>query len=160
MSVQGSCLCESVKYELEGEPVRFNFCHCNNCAKATGAEAGHFLFFNEKVRLVEAIKSITRRQAADTDFLRDPQQFTYSENPSGIISTYADTKTESGNTLMRRFCSRCGSTLWITCPQRPGVYIVPYGGIENPSKEWKPTHEVFCRHKKSWVHSVAPEQEQ
>ena len=35
----GSCLCGSVKYELEGKAERFYHCHCSRCRKATGT--GH-----------------------------------------------------------------------------------------------------------------------
>lgn len=52
MTVHGSCLCESVKYEIEGDPFRFNVCHCVNCAKIVGAAAGNFVFFKEEVRLL------------------------------------------------------------------------------------------------------------
>lgn len=52
MTVHGSCLCESVKYEIEGDPFRFNVCHCANCAKIVGAAAGNFVFFKEEVRLL------------------------------------------------------------------------------------------------------------
>ncbi len=38
-SVNGSCLCGSVKYEVSGESKRFYHCHCQRCRKATGT--GH-----------------------------------------------------------------------------------------------------------------------
>ena len=36
---QGSCLCGSVRYEINGEALRFYHCHCTRCRKATGT--GH-----------------------------------------------------------------------------------------------------------------------
>ena len=35
----GSCLCGSVRYEIEGEYERFSHCHCQRCRKSTGT--GH-----------------------------------------------------------------------------------------------------------------------
>lgn len=37
--LKGSCLCGSVRYAANGEPLRFYHCHCSRCRKATGT--GH-----------------------------------------------------------------------------------------------------------------------
>jgi hypothetical protein len=37
--LSGSCLCGSVAYEIHGELLQFNHCHCERCRKATGT--GH-----------------------------------------------------------------------------------------------------------------------
>lgn len=86
------------------------------------------------------------------------QQVTHSENPSGIITTFEDSKVESGNSLFRSFCSKCGSTLFVTSPKNPGAIIVPYGGLDDAPKEWKPTNEVWCRNKKEWIQESIHEQ--
>ena len=39
VQLAGSCLCGSVCYEIDGEVVAFNHCHCERCRKATGT--GH-----------------------------------------------------------------------------------------------------------------------
>jgi hypothetical protein len=36
---RGGCLCGSVQFEINGEPIRFYHCHCTRCRKATGT--GH-----------------------------------------------------------------------------------------------------------------------
>src|SRR6476646_10590210 len=33
----GSCLCRSVKYEIDGELGEFGYCHCTSCRKASGS---------------------------------------------------------------------------------------------------------------------------
>jgi len=33
---EGSCLCGKVKYTVKGPFIRFYFCHCSRCRKATG----------------------------------------------------------------------------------------------------------------------------
>ena len=37
--LSGSCLCGSIAYEIDGELLQFNHCHCQRCRKATGT--GH-----------------------------------------------------------------------------------------------------------------------
>lgn len=37
--LHGGCLCNSVQYEISGEPAKFYHCHCQRCRKATGT--GH-----------------------------------------------------------------------------------------------------------------------
>lgn len=34
---RGSCLCKSVRYEVDGEIGDFGYCHCKSCQKASGA---------------------------------------------------------------------------------------------------------------------------
>jgi hypothetical protein len=38
-TLNGSCLCGAVRYQVTGEPQRFRHCHCSRCRKATGT--GH-----------------------------------------------------------------------------------------------------------------------
>lgn len=35
--LSGSCLCGTVKYELDGEIGQIYFCHCSRCRKANGS---------------------------------------------------------------------------------------------------------------------------
>lgn len=37
MALQGSCLCGSVRYRIEGELGAIVHCHCSQCRKASGA---------------------------------------------------------------------------------------------------------------------------
>ena len=39
VTLKGSCLCGSVRYEISGDTGRFWHCHCSRCRKATGT--GH-----------------------------------------------------------------------------------------------------------------------
>jgi hypothetical protein len=39
ITLKGSCLCNSVQYEVDGEPTGFYHCHCQRCRKASGT--GH-----------------------------------------------------------------------------------------------------------------------
>ncbi len=35
--LRGSCLCGTVRYEIQGAPVIMYYCHCGTCRKATGS---------------------------------------------------------------------------------------------------------------------------
>jgi hypothetical protein len=37
--MQGGCLCGAVRYEISGEPLLAEYCHCRMCQKAAGAAA-------------------------------------------------------------------------------------------------------------------------
>ena len=39
LTLNGSCLCGAMQYEVTGDPWRFLHCHCERCRKATGT--GH-----------------------------------------------------------------------------------------------------------------------
>lgn len=41
---QGSCLCETIKYEATGPFESFYFCHCKHCQKDTGSAHAANLF--------------------------------------------------------------------------------------------------------------------
>ena len=44
MKHTGSCLCEAVKFEIEGDFERFFLCHCSRCRKNTGSAHAANLF--------------------------------------------------------------------------------------------------------------------
>ena len=37
---QGSCLCGSIQYAIEGDLSEFGYCHCRSCRKASGSAHG------------------------------------------------------------------------------------------------------------------------
>ena len=39
---KGSCLCGTVRFELDGPPDLMNLCHCSMCRKVTGSAYGVF----------------------------------------------------------------------------------------------------------------------
>ena len=48
-TLNGSCLCGAVKYEVTGEPRRFYHCHCSRCRKVTGTGHASNLFLQPGV---------------------------------------------------------------------------------------------------------------
>jgi hypothetical protein len=61
---------------------RVHFCHCSNCRKSSGS-------------YVSANLSIARTEVTILD-------------PQGLLKTYEDCETGSGNVVMRGFCGACG----------------------------------------------------
>jgi len=43
MTIQGSCLCGQIRYEIQGEPGEADYCHCSFCRKAHGSAFGSYL---------------------------------------------------------------------------------------------------------------------
>ncbi len=46
-SVEGSCLCGSVRFEIKPPSTGFRYCHCTRCQKASGAAHAANLFLPE-----------------------------------------------------------------------------------------------------------------
>lgn len=38
--MKGSCLCKKVTYEIRGDIIGINYCHCRQCRKASGSAFG------------------------------------------------------------------------------------------------------------------------
>jgi hypothetical protein len=46
--VTGGCLCEAVRYEAAGEPIKVACCHCENCRRSIGAAFAVGVCFPDK----------------------------------------------------------------------------------------------------------------
>ncbi len=100
MTLTGSCLCGTVRYELTQAPVWAHNCHCSRCRKTSGAAFASNLFF--------ALDAL--RYSQGEDHLR------WFKPPEAERFTHV-------------FCDRCGSTLPFVNKQR-GVVGVPMGGLD------------------------------
>jgi hypothetical protein len=55
----------------------------------------------------------------------------------------------------RRFCTGCGSPVYITNPKWPSALIVASGTLDiDALKEWKPQAEFFCKRRGPWIGSA------
>lgn len=83
-AMTGSCLCGGIKVTLKqddlSKPIG-HICYCSNCRKYTGSIGLNAL-----------------RTKKDKVHIRDPK---------GLIKTYEDYDTTSGNCVERHFCSNC-----------------------------------------------------
>jgi len=103
---RGSCLCNSVEYEITGEPFTFFVCHCNNCKKASGAAFMSNAFFKSNV-------CILFHESTGCAFLTILIQQVMVLKGSEHIQRYRDNDTASGRAVIRCFCPQCGSNLFL-----------------------------------------------
>ena len=45
---RGGCVCGSIRYRVQGEPVRAYVCHCTFCQRFTGSAFSVITWFNEE----------------------------------------------------------------------------------------------------------------
>lgn len=68
----GGCLCGSLRYRAEGEPLHAGFCCCADCRKASGAGAIPFLgFAATAVRFAGAARQCRTPAARGTEAVRN-----------------------------------------------------------------------------------------
>ncbi|KIL65757.1 hypothetical protein M378DRAFT_76530 [Amanita muscaria Koide BX008] len=90
-----SCLCNAVKFDVEGEPISFRLCHCSNCQKHSGSVFMSPVFFKTA--------NVHIKQGKD------------------CIKQFEDKSTISGTSLLRSYCEKCGSNLFL---QTPGDAVI------------------------------------
>jgi hypothetical protein len=66
----------------------------------------------------------------------------------GTPATY-ELKAESGSTVTRSFCKRCGSPLWGSNTNMPGLMTISVGLFEDPGR-FTPAVAVFARSRPAW----------
>lgn len=120
--IDGSCLCGSVKYSSDVEPIMTAVCHCKNCQQQTGT--------------------------AFSIVVGVPEQSLQFEGQDSIAE-YLDTG-YSGGEVRRRFCRNCGSPLVSIVESIPGVEFIKAGTLTD--KSWlNPTAHVWCETAQPWV---------
>ena len=82
-SLEGGCLCETVRYRVTGAPVLSVLCYCRDCLSVAGTDGYAGMMVRE------------------TDF----------EHVSGPTTTHTR-QSKSGREVERHFCPKCGSNLW------------------------------------------------
>ncbi len=114
--ITGGCLCGAIRYKIDGEPFRIANCHCDDCRKATGSAYATNLFFKE-----EQIKILQGT----------PKKFEH--------------LADSHNTMIKEFCSDCGSQVFGSGANRPGVKNIKVGSIDD-ARFVKPQVNLYTAH--------------
>jgi hypothetical protein len=99
--IAGSCLCNSIAYEIVGQPLRSAHCHCNRCRRARSAAHASNLFYKLE------------------DF-----RFTRQEVPIG------DYRVPEAKYFGVSFCTKCGSAVPRVSKER-GAVVVPAGPLDS-----------------------------
>ena len=120
VTLKGSCLCGSVKYEVTGETQRFYHCHCQRCRKATGTGHGSNL-------QVTPLASINWTSGED------------------LLSKY---KVPEAERFFNCFCQQCGSPMPRVVPELDGVLIT--AGSLDTAPPFFPQAHIFWGSRAEW----------
>lgn len=118
---RGGCICGSVAYEISGEPLGFNHCHCWRCRKSTGT--GHASNI--------ILKPVSAAWTAGEE----------------LLGTF---KVPDAKRFRTVFCTRCGSPLPRVAPDL-SIAVIPAGSLDsvpplNPTARifWESRAEWSC----------------
>ncbi|KAK2749283.1 hypothetical protein FQN55_003608 [Onygenales sp. PD_40] len=122
----GTCLCEAVRFAVEGQAEKVFMCYCKDCIKNGGAPYQIMGKFNkEQVKL----------QSGDE-----------------LVGTWVVKKTTSGIEKHKLFCNRCGCTLWtIPMSHKGEKFIVRTALLEDGLEIFKPEAEFFASLRPSYL---------
>ncbi|CAK5267746.1 unnamed protein product [Mycena citricolor] len=126
---QGSCLCKRVRFTVQGDPFSYMVCHCPNCKKSAGSAFMTNAFFApDKISVTEG---------------------------EGLVKQYHDSDTTSGQTLIRSFCSNCGSSLFLSPTKADWKSVCP--SAVDGGRDWVPRRENRTDAKFGWVQQLHTE---
>jgi len=117
---EAACSCGRLRAEASGDPVRVTLCHCLACQRRTGSAFG-----------------------AAARFPSDRVQV------SGDFTEYVR-RSDDGDDRSFRFCPECGSTVFYTTDDEPGMIAIPVGAFADPSFP-APTMAVYGARQHPWV---------
>ncbi|ARU05670.1 hypothetical protein CCO03_14130 [Comamonas serinivorans] len=117
----GGCLCGQRRYRIAGELPAVVACHCSHCRRTSGS-------------------------AYSLNLVLDEAQVSWDGLPP---AAYAD-QPESGHTLERLFCDRCGSSLASRAGLMPGKLIVKLGSLDAPPAD-APRMQVWTDSALPWA---------
>lgn len=119
--ITGGCLCGSVRYTADAEPMVQGACHCADCQRQTGSPFTVFIGVPSDAFTVEG------------DTLRP----------------FTTTGADHGGETERNFCSACGAPVFSASPLAPGVVLIKAGSLDDAS--WvAPAMEFFVSSAQPW----------
>ena len=121
MAITGGCLCGAVRFEIGADaPLGVRQCWCRVC-QYLGAGSG-------------TVNAIFPREAVAV---------------SGPLTDY-ESVADSGSTMHRRFCARCGTPLFSEAEPRPHEIIVRVGTFDDPNLA-KPGGIIWTKSAPAWA---------
>lgn len=112
-NISGSCLCGDISIAADADVKMVINCHCIDCQNVTGSVHGTMVFIEEAALQVSG----------------EPVSF--------------DHQADSGNTLTKMFCSKCGSQMMGKNTGRPGM-VGLRAGIIDQKELIKPGANIYC----------------
>ena len=113
---EGGCLCQAVRYQTVGDPIRVTICHCRFCQRATGG-----------AYMVEPIFHVKNVKVA-----------------RGTPSIYSHRSEGSGKLLYLHSCAVCATKLYVTFERFPDTCGIYSGTFDDPT--WFTLSAANARH--------------
>lgn len=122
-TLEGSCLCGSVRFKSEAQPLSFQYCTCRSCQKTTGS--------------------------AHAANIAVPVESLHWECGEDLIRKFVEEEENPG--FPTWFCSRCGS--FLPHVSRSGVeYVIP-AGLLDTAPEISPEQIIYWGEHPGWYKS-------
>ena len=119
--ITGRCLCGSVTYRAETEPVIQAVCHCTDCQHQTGTA------FSVVVGVARSALTVE----------------------GSTLASFTTTGEEHGTDTQRHFCSACGSPIVSFVEAMPDLAFLKAGTLDDAA--WiEPVVEVWSRSAQPW----------
>lgn len=119
-AITGSCLCGQIGFAVTGAPLRFLYCHCRSCQKASGT------LHNANLAFPKEALAWTRGEA--------------------LIGRFVETVENPG--YPRWFCRTCGSP--VPKPSRNGEWWVVPSGALDADPGMRPQANIFWSEHAPW----------
>jgi len=121
LPIAGGCLCRAVRFEINVDaPLGARYCWCRVC-QYLGAGTG-------------AVSALFRK--ADVVV-------------SGPLTDYVS-QADSGSTMHRRFCARCGTQIFSEAEERPELIFVRAGALDDPNLA-PPKATIWAQSAPNWA---------
>lgn len=118
--LRGSCLCGDIRFSFSLPHVRFNYCHCGSCRKATGSS--HV-----------------------ANILIPPAQFRW-EQGEARVARFTDPAANPG--YRRWFCPRCGGP--VPGRNRTEEWMVVPAGLLDSPVPVRPERSLYWSERADW----------
>ena len=117
---EGGCHCGAVRYKCSKPPDLAFYCHCQDCQRTTGSP------FSMELMIKKLAFEI-----------------------HGATESYIVTG-DSGSSVYRRFCSICGSGVFLECDADPEYIFLKVGSMDDAS--WvTPEMHIYTSAKQPWI---------
>ena len=119
--LNGGCLCGSIRYSCDAEPLATAICHCPYCQKQTSSAFS----------VVVAVPRSSLKIEGDT------------------LKTF-EHRGDTGQPVQRHFCGNCGSPIMSYCEVWSTMEFIKAGTLDDTSW-LNPTMELWCETAQPWV---------
>lgn len=119
--IQGGCLCGAIRYRSDAEPLMTVICNCKNCQRQAGTAFSLIVAVPKGTLVMEGAQP----------------------------AVYNDVG-ESGQPVLRRFCSKCGSPILSEVAITPQMDWIKAGTLDDTS--WlQPQVSIWCDSAQPWL---------